>query len=90
MEIFYNNGKIKKFIDYLDLDSKKYRPWAAKPIINKDSDTHVRCTWCNKEMMIGSLYGSNGHLKNSSHLEKEEEYIKKKEEVPSTTTTTTV
>ena len=31
-------------------------------------------------MMIGSLYGLTGHLKNSSHLENEEEYIKKKEE----------
>ena len=61
---------------WFDLKNKKYRPWAERPTINKNSKVHIRCSWCKKEFLVGSLYGKTGHLQQQTNLDKEAEYLK--------------
>jgi len=65
--------------DWVNKSHKKYKPWAGLPVLHPDYSLYVKCVWCDKEILIDSLYGTDGHLKSDAHKKKEAYYIKKSE-----------
>ena len=53
---------------WVDPSHNKFRAWAGLPTINPDYFKYVKCVWCDMEVLIDSLYGEPGHLKNKHHL----------------------
>ena len=64
--------------NWINKEHKKYKAWAALPELIKDYAKYIKCSWCNAEMLIQSLYGETGHLKTSTHIDKEKEHYQDK------------
>ena len=56
---------------WLDPNSIKYKPWAS---ISTNGGTRIYCTWCNKDLLIDSLYGATGHLRNPEHVKNQQKW----------------
>jgi len=54
---------------WLNPQSHKYRSWAME---SKEGKDRVYCKWCDKDILINSLYGVTGHLKKAEHLKHQE------------------
>ena len=63
-----NNKKRIFQSTWSDPESRKYKPWAIK---SEKGEKYVKCTYCDTDVLVDSLYGSNGHLNTKYHVKKE-------------------
>lgn len=73
LESTTNSSKKNTTLNHLWLnpESSKYKPWAQ---VSKFGSERVYCGWCHKDLLIDSLYGAHGHLKNDEHLKHQEKW----------------
>ena len=67
MEYKKNNPRGDTFVKtWLEKNHSDYRPWCEE---SHKGSNYCYCKWCKSHITIHNLYGKNGHLSSSKHLD---------------------